>query len=79
MKTLDVKSVKVSKKENDLDSISWHSIEQMFRQHFIKSELLIVVCSGEIIIPARHERDQLIKQFFRHPFAWNFHPRPHAH
>ena len=37
MKTLDVKSVKVSKKGNDLDSISWLSIEHMFRQHFIKS------------------------------------------
>ena len=63
MKTLDVKSVIISKKGNDLDSISWLSIEQMFRQHFIKSELLIVVCSGEIIIPPRHERDELIKQF----------------
>ena len=32
-------------------------------QHLIKSELLIIVCFGEIIIPPRHERDELIKQF----------------
>ena len=63
METLKVKSVKISKKGNDLDQVSWLSIEQIFRQQFIKSELLIVICSGEVIIPPKQERDEIIRQF----------------
>ncbi|XP_033214066.1 uncharacterized protein LOC117171122 [Belonocnema kinseyi] len=63
MNTLNVKSVKISKKGNDLDQISWLSIEQTFRQHFFGSELLVVICSGEIIIPPRYERDDIIREF----------------
>ena len=53
MEVLKISSIKVSKNGNDLDEISWTSIEQIIRQHFTGYGLRIYVCSGEIRFPPK--------------------------
>ena len=63
MLTLDVKSVKVSSVGNDLENLSWSTVEQIFKENFSNSGLSIIVCSGEIIIPPANQREEIIKEF----------------
>ena len=46
IEALKVSAVKVAKVGNDLDEISWTSMEQIIRQNFSGSGLRICVCSG---------------------------------
>ena len=48
---------------NNLDFISWVSVEQILQQHFKDSGLHIAICSGEVISPPFHKRDEIIKEF----------------
>ena len=41
MLTLDVKSVKVSSVGNDLENLSWSTVEQIFKENFANSGLLL--------------------------------------
>ena len=63
METLGVKNVKISSKGNNLDFISWVSVEQILQQHFKDSGLHIAICLGEVISPPFHKRDEIIKEF----------------
>ena len=62
MEILKVTSVKVSKVGNDLDQISWISVEQIIRQHFSGSGLRVCVCSSEIQFPPKENRERIIRE-----------------
>ena len=63
MESLGVKNVKISNKGNNLDQISWLSVEQIFKKHFEDSGLHIIIFSGDILTPPIHKRDEIIKEF----------------
>ena len=63
MVALGVKVVKVSSVGNSLEGLSWSTVEQVFKQHFLNTGLSIIVCSGEIVIPPVNQRVEIIKEF----------------
>ena len=63
MVTLGVKIVKVSSVGNGLEDLSWSTVEQVFKQHFLNTGLFIIVCSVEVIIPPVNQRKEIIKEF----------------
>ena len=63
MVTLGVKIVKVSSVGNRLEDLSWSTVEQVFKQHFLNTGLSIIVCSGEIVIPPVNQRGEIIMDF----------------
>ena len=48
--------VKVSSVGNGLKDLSWSTVEQVFKQHFLNTGLSIIVCSAEIVIPPVNQR-----------------------
>ena len=62
MEALKVECVKVEKIGNNLDDLSWISIEQICRQEFAKINMKIKTCSYETIIPPKSDREQIIKE-----------------
>ena len=63
MEVLGVNNVKISNKGNNLEFVSWNSVEQIILQHFKDSGIQVVICSGEIIIPPYHKRKEIIREF----------------
>ena len=63
MDTLDVKTVNISKIDNNIEPISWDSIEYLLREELNSSEYTITVCTGEVIIPLPPRRSLIIKEF----------------
>ena len=63
MVTLGVKIVKVSSVGKFFEDLSWSTVEQVFKQHFLNTGLSIIVFSGEIVIPPVNQRKEIIKEF----------------
>ena len=56
MDTLDVKRINIYNIGNNLDEISWSSLEQILRQHFSVTNI-IWVCNGKIKFPSPEIKD----------------------
>ena len=69
MEVLGVNNVKISNKGNNLEFVSWHSVEQIILQHFKDSGIHVVTCSGEIIVPPYHKRNEIIREFHESVFG----------
>ena len=63
MDYLKVANASVMKNGNNLDQLSWLSIEKTFRQIFKGSEPTIKVCSSEIKTPREEEREAVIREY----------------
>ena len=63
MDYLEVPNASVMKNGNNLDQLSWLSIEKTFRQIFKGSERTIKVCSGEIKTPREKEREAVVREY----------------
>lgn len=63
MEALKVECVKVAKIGNNLEDLSWISIEQIFRQVFAKTNMKIKICSYETITPPKSDREKIIKEY----------------
>ena len=46
-----------------MEGLSWSTVEQVFKQHFLNTGLSITVCSGVIVIPPVNQREEIIKEF----------------
>ena len=57
---LKIECVKFSKVGNNLDELSWSSIEQIIQQHFAGNWLRASICSGEIITPEKADQEKII-------------------
>lgn len=60
---LKVNEIRVSNKGNNMDDVSWTTVEKLFLQHFSGTENKIIVCLGDIINPEFNKREQIIKEF----------------
>ena len=59
---LKVECVIFSKVGNNLDELSWSSIEQIIQQHFAGNGLRAFICSGEIITPEKADPEKIIRE-----------------
>ena len=63
MESLNVKSISLSKSDNNIEPIKWNCFEYLLKQTFNNSQFNITVCTGEIIFPSLSKRPLIIQEY----------------
>ena len=63
MDSLDLKTVSISRKDNNIEPISWDLMEGLLKQELNNPQYTITVCTGEVVTPLPSRRPLIMKEF----------------
>ena len=62
METLDCKSCSISRKGNGLERLSWKRVEEILRNVFGESDIILNICTNEVRIPGLEDQYKIIEE-----------------